>query len=293
MWSYHGRVGIRLVLGCLVACACQARLHDGSKLAGPGPDASSADAPPPIDGAPDAMIPLGPWSTPALVPGAGNADDPTLSSDALEMYFGSGNPKQLYRMTRPSPTGTWTQPALLDGTFNVAGTTQESPRLSANDLTIYFGRGGDIYTATRQNVGGAWSAPAQAPGVNTASYEKWLAVCDGDRFMVSRANDLYEGVLPDVGAAVTVLNSAASEISTYLSPDCRTVYFASNRSGQTQLYTSTRMTVADPWAAPTLVDTFGAATDNEDGWLAPDTRTFVFASVRGGSANKDIYLSTR
>jgi hypothetical protein len=265
----------------------------------PEPDASAVDAPPPpLDAAPDAMIPLGPWSTPAAVPGAGNADDPTLSSSALELYFGSGNPKQLYVMTRPSPAGAWGTPTKLDATFNDPRVAQESPRLSPDDRTIYFGRNGDIYTATRPAVGGAWSTPVTVAGVDTGNYEKWLAVCDASHYMVSRANgangqDLFEGVLGDAGTAVTALNSGASEISTYLSPDCKTMFFASNRSGQTQLYTSTRATITDPWAAPTLVDTFGAATDNEDGWMSPDTRTFVFASVRGGSANKDIYISTR
>lgn len=300
MWAYCNNVGLRLAVGCLVACACNAQLHLGGQVDAAAK--SPEDAPLQVQGdaAPDAMIPLGPWSTPQPVPGASTTaldeDDPTLSSTATEMYFAAGNPKQLYLMTRPSPTGTWTAPALATD-FNAAGAAEESPRLSPDDLTIYFGRNGDIYSSTRPTVGGAWSAPAPVASVNTANYEKWLAVCDGDHYMVSRGNgaqqDLYQGTLGDAGTAVAVLDSTSSEISTFLSTDCLTVYFASNRSGQTQMYTSTRATVGSEWVAPTLVDTFGTATDNEDAWISPDTRTFVFATIRGGGTTKDIYLSTR
>ncbi len=250
------------------------------------------------------MIPLGPWSTPAPVPGAStatlNEDDPTLSSTATEMYFavvGGAGDKQLYMMTRASTSDPWITPATkMDATFNTA-TQQESPRLSPDDLTLYFGRNGDIYSATRGSVGGTWSTPQIVPTISTAAYEKWLAVCANNHFMVSRANgnngqDLFEGDLGSAGTAVASLNSGANEISTFLSPDCLTVYFSSNRSGQTQMYTSTRAAVTDAWPAPTEVDNFGAATDNEDAWLSPDTRTFVFATVRGGTT-KDIYISTR
>ena len=135
---------------------------------------------------------------------------------------------------------------------------------------------------------------------NTASYEKWLAVCGTNHFMVSRdsgaatGQDLYEGTLGSVGSVVTELSSASSEISTFLSTDCLTVYFASNRGGQTALYTSTRATMASAWNAPTLVPApFDTGTDNEDGWISTDQRIFAFASVRNGATTKDLYISTR
>ena len=300
-------MGRRLVTGCLLACACNAKL----KLGDPGSTTDGSNSPDDAaqisDTGGDAAL-FGPWSTPAPVPGASTTtldeDDPTLSSTATELYFAAGTtgvPKQLYLMTRQTPTDPWSAPQLLDATFNDPTVAQESPRLSPNDLTIYFGRNGDIYSATRQTVGGAWSVPAPVDAVNTTNYEKWLAVCDNDDFMVSRANgangqDLYEGPLGTAGVLVVELSSTAGEISTYLSPNCKTVYFASNRGGDgtsNQIYTSTRPHLDSPWHTPTEVDTFGAATDNEDGWLSPDTRTFAFASVRDGATTKDVYMSTR
>ena len=58
----------------------------------------------------------------------------------------------------------------------------------------------------------------------------------------------------------------------------------------TALYTSTRASLADPWQAPTVVTDFGLK-DEQDPWMAPDGRTFIFASDAAGT--NDIYVSTR
>ena len=81
-----------------------------------------------------------------------------------------------------------------------------------------------------------------------------------------------------------------------MSKDCLTVYFASNRSGETQLYTSTRTAVGQPWAAPTTLDaplSPADATDTEDPWISIDQRTFLLASIRGAETTKQLYISTR
>jgi hypothetical protein len=250
---------------------------------------------------------LGAWGTPTSISGANstanNEDDLTLSSGATELIYAvqpaAGGPKDLYVMTRPTRNDPWGAPAQISGGINTAAGNEESPRLSANDLDLYFGRDGDIYKTSRSAIGQPWGTVAVVAGSgNTASYEKWLAVCGTNHFMVSRDNgvsqDLYEGTLGGAGAAVATLNSTSNEISTFLSPDCLTVYFASNRSGQSALYTSTRTSMASPWAAPTPVPApFDTGTDNEDGWISTDQRIFAFASVRGGTATKDLYISTR
>jgi len=64
------------------------------------------------------------------------------------------------------------------------------------------------------------------------------------------------------------------------------------RSGANRIYTSTRAAVTDPWPAPTMVSDFLALGGNqEDPWMSPDQRTFVFASDVSGT--KDVYLSSR
>ena len=247
------------------------------------------------------------WSPPAAVPGASDptldTDNETVNSTLTEMYFTivdtsiSGHPKQLYVMTRANATASWGAPTALDVVNTPVQT--ETPRLSPDDLTLYFGRNGDIYTTTRSAVGAAWSTPQALASVNTSAYEKWMAVCDGGYFMVSRDNgavqgqDLFEGQLGEVGTAVTELNSRQNEISTFLSKDCLTAYFASDRSGSTQMYTATRPAIGMSWTSPTEVTDFGMAGTNKDAWLSIDTRTFFFASIRDGDTLRAVYTSTR
>src|SRR5258708_4464974 len=99
----------RLVLGVVLACACDARLKDAETTdASPTHDARTRDGVA-IDGAGDAYV-FGPWNTPAGVPGASDAtknmEDETVSSQLTELYFAindpglAGSPKQLWMMTR-------------------------------------------------------------------------------------------------------------------------------------------------------------------------------------------------
>jgi hypothetical protein len=265
----------------------------------------------PIDAA------LGPWGAPMAIPTAATAgieDDATMSSDKLELIFGlivgtgSAANKDLYVTTRPSLTGAWTTAVALT-TLNGA-TTEESPRLSADDLTLYFGShrsgAGDIYQSTRSVVGGAWSIPVAVGGnVNTAVAEKWLSPCAGGDYLMVQDHtaagtsfDLVEGVLG--GAAPTTvaeLSSTANDSSAFLSADCLTTYFASGRDGGTSLYTAHRATVGGAWSTPTMVTDFQPAPkDNEqDPWISTDGRTFVYASDRVdiGGANTDVFIVTR
>src|SRR4051812_22235838 len=136
-------------------CACHARLGDpqhhdqttdGSTQGGDGGGSSI-----------DAAEQLGPWGTPMKVNGASsttnNEDDPTLSSNGLELYYAVAPPsgdKNLYRMTRATRNDPFANPTALTA-FNTAN-PDEGPRLSYDDLTIYFGQNGDIYQATRTAI---------------------------------------------------------------------------------------------------------------------------------------------
>ncbi|HTR49478.1 MAG TPA: hypothetical protein VMJ10_02150 [Kofleriaceae bacterium] len=293
-----------------VLCACGARLEPGGSILDNGPDASSGGG---SDGSstasPDAA--LGAWGPAAPVTGASDPtisqDDCTVNSTQTELYFKKASPAgdtDLYVMTRATssdPWGTPTQATALDSTAS-----EESPRLWDNDLTIYFGRGGSIFKSTRASVTSPWGTPTAVTPINVSgTYNKWLAVCTNngvEYFMVSRSagpnetnQDLFIGTLDGTDTATdSSLSSASSEISAYLSPDCLTAAFASNRSGNTQIYMATRTDpTADFGPAMGPVMDFGTATDNEDLWLSADMRTAVFASIRDGDTNKAVYVSTR
>lgn len=287
----------------LPLCACGASLGDGPGDASQGndPDGNNQNM---LDDAPDGRVMLGPWGTAAKIPGADTAadeDDVVLSANELELYFkkSNGNDQDLWVMTRTSttaPFGSATQVANLN-----SGQGEESPRLADNDLTIYFGRGGDIYKATRANVGTQnWTTPAPVDAFNTGANEKWAVVCSNGYAMVSRANgtnlqDLYEGnVATTVNTLVTQLNTASNEQGNFLTADCLTLYFQSNRTNdQFDIYMSTRTTTTSAWSNPTAITDFNTATESEeDAWLSPNQRTFAFAS-NATNDQKDLYISTR
>lgn len=286
----------------LVVCACKASIGDGTGADSGVTDAVDARS---IDAPPDAVM-LGAWGAPAAVPGANTAlqeDDGSPSSTTLELVFAvanaaDANRKDLYIQTRASVTAAWSAPQLLP--FSQVGSSEETPRFSGDDLTLYFasdragGLGGlDIYKVTRPSVGGAWSSPAAVPGVNSTGTDKWLAPCGGQRYLMVVGGDLAEGTLGGgAPTLVTSLSSAGSEIGAFLTQDCLTAYYASNSSGALALYTSTRATPNAAWPAPTAVVDFAALGGaQEDPWESPDHRTFALVSNVSGT--KDVYLSTR
>jgi hypothetical protein len=288
---------------CLSLIACAAAAGCGVRLDGERPNPGDPDAQP---GGGDAMT-FGPWGTPARVAGADTTapeDDGSMTSSMLEMVFAvpdpaNNNNKDLWYMSRTSPTALWGAPVKLG--FNVTQ-GDETPRFAPDDLTLYFasGRAGgpgnlDIYRVTRTAVGptATWSAPALVPGVSTAGVDKWFVPCPGGTtYMTILGNDVGEGTLGNPPTVCAELSSSFGETGTFLSQDCKTIYFASTRGGPNRIYTATRPAVGMPWSAPVVVDAFQLLGGNqEDPWLSSDQRTLLFASDAAGS--KDVYISTR
>jgi hypothetical protein len=297
-------MGSRRGLALVVLCACNAQL--GAPRLGTDALGSADGQGPGIDS------PTG-FGAPTSIAGADlpgvNQDDCTLSSTQTELYFkkpSATGDSDLYWMVRAAANDPWGAPQALSALNTTVN--EESPRLSPDELSLYFGRNGDIYVSTRASTTSAWGTPTLVPGVSTPGvYEKWLAVCDANYFMVSRAvvrgttttttdQDLFVGQLD--GTSPGTLASELSlptynETSAFLSTDCTTALFASNRDGTTQIYTAQRTDPTSTFGAVTLVDYLGTASDNEDPWVSADQRTFVFASIRGGSTTKAVYEATR
>lgn len=287
----------------LIAGACGAHISDSGPV-GAGP----VDAGAGLDGAGDALV-LGAWSTPVPVGVAATPaeeDDVTLSSNALEMIFAVAGMtgKDLYYTSRAAIGAPWEPIARLP--FDSAA-SEETPRFSGDDRTLYFasdrGTSGslDIYAVTRSATGNAsWDTPRALSAINTAAVEKWFTPCGTDRYVVVRSRadgttDLFEGTLGGgAPVAIDALDSAANETGAFLTRDCLTIYFTSNRTLPIRIYVSTRAAITQPWQPPSVVTEFpigNGGDDQEDPWLSSDGRTFGFASDASGS--KDVYLSTR
>ena len=297
----------------VLLCACKAEIGGVPSDAATSPDDGAE-----LDAEVDALVSFGPWAAPTRVPGASSAgaseDDATLSNSKLELVFALSDPdldngrKHLYYMQRATATDTtWSMPVRL--AFNENGSSDETPRFSADDKTLYFasGRAGgtgalDIWQVTRPTVGTAtgWSAPALVPAINSAQTDKWCIRCSTGGYLMissrtptSSSEDVYEGASSN-GAPTRVaeLSSNAGETGTFLAADCKTAYFASTRSGTNRIYKTTRATATGTWSDPILVDDFLAVGGaQEDPWISEDQRTFVFAVSMNG--NKDVYITTR
>jgi len=290
-----------VIAGVLLASACKAELANDT----PGDaDISQPDAKVFLDAATDAPAVLGAWGMPMTIPGASDAtlaeDDCTLSSNKLELYFkraDGGTNNNLYVMTRATLTDPWTGLTPISILNNT--TQEESPRLSADDLTLYFGRDGDIYKSTRTAVGQPWSAASPVTPLNTPEYEKWAHVCSNGTAIVSRSTatngqDLFEGtVTGGATTAINELNSAVADQGTLLSPDCMHVYFQSNRdNAQFDMFEATRATPTGTWSMPMKLADFNTTTaSEEDPWMSLDQRVFVYSSDAAGT--KDLYMATR
>lgn len=283
----------------LAACGAQINGNPARADAAVAPDTGA-------DAAPDAP-PLGPWLAPATVMVAATTaseDDVTLSSNALEMIFAvqATGGKDLYYASRAVAGGPWSAAVKLP--FDSSGASDETPRFSGDDRTLYFASDRDtgnldIYAVTRPSAGSMmWDAPVAMAAVNTGATEKWFAPCGAGRYVVVRSvsgggTHLFEGTPGSAPSPIDSLNSTtASDTGAFLTQDCLTIYFASFRVSPEKIFVSHRETDASAWPAPSPVDDFQrTGGDQEDPWLSPDGRTFAFASDAGG--NKDIYLSTR
>jgi Tol biopolymer transport system component len=130
---------------------------------------------------------------------------------------------------------------------------EDDPSLRADLLEIVFNRDSDIYSATRASEGDRWSAPAP----------------------------------------VDALNSTSTETSPELAADGLTIYFSSRRdSGELDIWTSTRPTLAAAWAAPVRVPELSSSLLDTNPTISPDGLSLTVC--RGvTSTSRDILESRR
>lgn len=92
-----------------------------------------------------------------------------------------------------------------------------------------------------------------------------------------------------------VVNSPAGEIEMSISKDGLSLYFASNRSGNFDIWVSQRANVDDPWGPPQNIGpSVNTAAREQAPFLSPDGHRMYFFSDRvGGFGGTDLYVSRR
>jgi len=91
------------------------------------------------------------------------------------------------------------------------------------------------------------------------------------------------------------LNSTASDAGPHLSIDGLTLHFASYRSGNWEIYSSTRAAIGGPWSTPVQETALGGSTVEDQPFLSADGLEILFSSTNraGGTGSSDVLRATR
>lgn len=264
-----------------------------------------------------------PFQTPTPVAGVNTSGEEVsgwLSADSLRLYFtrSSGDPytRDLYVAARPSVTEPFTPAAPI--TELNTGAIEQDPRLTSDELTIFFVRGipGDILFATRPNIQSAFGTPTLVSELASSDYESgpWVTA-DGLTlyFCSSRSNggnnfDLFRTTRPTLSApfaspvALTELLTAAVEATPVVRDDGLEILFATNRDGvlgpngvPNNIWHAVRPTAGAPFDTPVVVAELSESAANDGAnWLSGDGCEVIFSSDRPGSAGGyDLWFATR
>ena len=309
------KLTINIVLGLLVTAGLVIFLQTGSRIASAqsfGPHFTA-------------------WSTPQPAQGqdlntTGNELPNSISRDGLSMYFhriNAGTLEDLYVVRRPDTESPWGLPVRLpDGINSIYNDRTAFP--SADGHWLFFasnrpnGFGGfDLYVSWRKHVhdDGGWELPVNLSTINSPGFDAGPALFEDESGIMQlyftstptvggppTMADIYMSVLGPGGfeppSKVIELSGPASDARPYLRKDGREIYFQSNRSGTLSVWTSTRNSTAEPWAAPTLAlspEDLGDATVIlvTTPVLSWDAKT-LFVGVGRASGNfDDIYVADR
>jgi len=248
-----------------------------------------------------------PVAIPTLVSTGNVFTDPTSTGDGLELVVMStqGGNKDLWRATRVSLTSPWSKAQIIAELR--ADSAESNPKISADGLRLWFYTDrdratGTIWAATRAKRSEPFGAPVVVPGLSTigASDVSACANDDGTAAVISKSidgetkgYDLYElrrnSPTESFGAKVSLasVNSSDNDYDPWLSPDGLVLVFHSDRSGNSDLFWSSRQTLADEFSTPLPVSSVNTKSAEAAPALLPDLGRIWFASDRDG--NERIY----
>jgi Tol biopolymer transport system component len=297
-----------LVPVLLSACS----FSDGAR---PDSGSGSADAPSTTDAGNAAFG----WSTPvelAELTDTQGVDDPSLTNDLLEIYFGSRRPGSMSsaediwmakRNTTSEPFGTPNNVSALNSTGS-----ETTAKITGDGTAIFFasnrgGNGHDIYVSTRADRDSSWGIPVRVAELSTSNGD-WSPYSRSDllRLVLCSGADIPSEALYTSQRSTTSASwSTPSRIDELDEPgksECdpdmptdRALYYSSDYLAPdftTDIYRASRVTTADPWGNRTSISINMPAVDDRDPWVSPDERTLAFASDRNG-VNYALYISTR
>jgi hypothetical protein len=228
-------------------------------------------------------------------------DDPTITLDGLDMIFASerSGASDIYETTRASLTDPWGPPTLV--TVLSTTTAEKAPEFSADGLSLWFERNGDIAVATRPTRASPWSAAVIA--LNTAEILGTPATCDQNLRMILRITDgndndlLYTSTRASTAAAwsapslLTDFTQSGDHSGPWLASNCTRMYFDKDHALPTSTIMMTdRDAMTGTYGEP--IRAFDPATGAvHDVSLTADERYAVFSKLVG--SNEQLWEATR
>jgi len=296
----------------VVACATILGIDDGiPREAGPDGMADTQ-----VEARPEAAPPCNlnaPFSPPVALSALNTPaieGQARLSPDELTVYFervvvDAGY--DLFTATRASSAvgfGSASPMAELNTPFDEGDIT-----VSPDGLRSYFasdragGLGGwDIWQASRDAAASLFGTIALTPNVSSTQDDYQSYYVPGALYLASSRGtggvDIYRAAEQSGGFAsplvIPELASPAFDGFVVVSFDELRVYFGSNRgdAGGFQIWTSSRVTTAQPWPSPGLVtELAGFGANTVPTWISSDGCRLYLASDKSG--NDDIYMASK
>lgn len=202
------------------------------------------------------------WSAPMPVTELNSTSEdqsPGITADGLTIYFSSRRPNgagsNIWTSTRASRGATWSTPTMVAELSSAAEEFEPQPDASNTTLVLYRQLSmtdTDIFIATRASPADAWNTPVAITELNTTALEKSpFLVADGLTLYYSStfgttSSDIYVATRSSTttpfspGVPLTEVNGAAFDDDPWLSTDGRVMFFASDRSGNFEIYEARR-----------------------------------------------------
>lgn len=236
--------------------------------------------------------------------------NPTLTSDLLEMFFTSGradDSADVWTARRASASDPFDAPSIV--TEVSSSSFETSPAISLDGLTLYYGSdraGGlgevDIWSATRPDRSISWTGIQNVAALNSPVKDiprplgqHDLVMPLGSELGSSVGYQTFLAARPTVtqpfGAPALVSGLASDQDAVadgFLTGDGLTLFYSVTPPNEPpDLFMATRPSTAAPFSQPTPLGSLNTAGDERDPWLSPDGATFFFSSDRSG--NLQIY----
>jgi hypothetical protein len=276
-----------------------------------GGRSGSADAPPDMPMSQGGTA----WSTPVEITELTgfSEDDPSLTADLLEIYFGSrrtggAGMEDIWHAKRASVTAPWGTPENVTPLNTMD--TETTGKITNDGLFIYFTRTGndpDIYFSYRTTTGDPWAAATRVNELSTNDPDYGPAVrLDRLRTVLCRGRTVAEEAIWvtertsiaqtwPAASVISELDEAGYSECDPMEPTDNVLYFATNHTadGKYDIVRTSRPNAQSPFTTPVPVAGINAdGFEDRDPWVSADEKYMVFSSDRSGGVFK-LFLSTR